>query len=475
MALSRARLLLEPVDAELAHTAAPGISELPLPAVSIIGLGYVGVVSVGCLASRGFRVVGADIDIAKVSAIAAGRSPITEHGLEKLLATGVRRGLVKSTHDIAKAVAGTDVTILAVGTPTASDGGCDLSYVRAACRSIGAALAAKSGYHCVILRCSVPPGTTLGVAVPEITAASGKRLGADFGVCFSPEFLREGSAVADFDDPAKIVIAASDSRAEAAALRVIAAPGQRVLTASIPAAETLKYVDNVWHATKVVFANEVGRLCKSLDIDSHEVMGLFVEDTKLNLSPYYLRPGFAFGGSCLPKEVRAAVHIAGERNVDLPLMASLLRSNAVQVDEASRLLENFRGRRLGMLGLTFKPGTDDLRESPMLDVLARLIEGGEIVHVFDPNVQSGPRLAGHCRALRAARPDLAVTLEALEKDCLVDSIDELMEQSDVVIVAHATDQFRTAVRGRRPDLHVIDIARLFADAPMDATYPGISW
>ena len=447
----------------------------PLPVISIIGLGYVGVVSVGCLAARGFTVIGADVDAVKVASIAAGQSPIVEHGLDGLLSSGVRDGRVSATTDVAEAVRNSDVTLLAVGTPTSANGGCDLTFVRAVCRAVGEALAQKSTFHCVILRCSVPPGTTLDVAVPEIEAASGKKLGAGFGICFSPEFLREGSAVADFADPSKVVLAASDARTEAMARPVLAAPGQRVLTTTVTAAETLKYADNVWHAAKVVFANEIGRFCKSLDVDSHEVMRLFVEDTKLNLSPYYLKPGFAFGGSCLPKEVRAAMHIGAANGISLPLIDSLLVSNDSQIGEAVKLVKATGGQTIGMLGLTFKSGTDDLRESPMLELMSRLLRHGLRVRVCDQNLYIDARLTAQVRAIRAAHADLAPALDALEIGGVLGTLPSVLAACDVLVVAHATEAFRDAVRRRRPGVHVVDLARLFKDVPTDATYHGISW
>ena len=465
--LARPRSELRP------HIAAQPVP--PLPTISIIGLGYVGVVSVGCLSARGFTVTGADLDLAKVTAVAEGRSPIVERGLEALLAEGVQHGRIRASVDVVAAVAASDVTLLSVGTPTSADGGCDLTFVRSASRSIGAALKSKPGYHCVILRCSVPPGTTLDVAVPEIEAASGKKLGTGFGICFSPEFLREGSAVADFADPPKVVIAASDKHTEAVARRVLSLPGQRVLTTTMAVAETLKYVDNVWHATKVVFANEVGRFCKSLDVDSHEVMRLFLEDTKLNLSPYYLKPGFAFGGSCLPKEVRAAMHIGARNGLSLPLIDSLLASNEHQIVEAHDLIKSLSRRNVGMLGLAFKPGTDDLRESPMVDLMARLVADGCSVRVADPSLALGPRLSAQVGYIRRSNPALAPALDALEGGHVLQSIATVMQTCDVVVVAHATEAFRQTVRTRRPGLHVIDLARLFPDVPDQATYHGLSW
>jgi GDP-mannose 6-dehydrogenase len=455
--------------------AAPQAAVANLPSISIIGLGYVGVVSVGCLSDRGFTVTGVDVMAQKVAAVKGGQSPIVETDLGRLLSEGVKAGRVRATQDLTAAILETDVTILAVGTPTAADGSCDLSYVRTASQAIGAAIARKDGYHLVILRCSVPPGTTAEVVVPAIEQASGKQVGLDFGVCFSPEFLREGQAVADFRDPSKIVIAGTDHRAEQMARSVLAFDDQDVLITSLLAAETVKYVDNVWHATKVVFANEVGRLCKSLSLDSHEVMRLFIKDTKLNLSSYYLKPGFAFGGSCLPKEVRAVSHMAEARGLSLPLIESLIRSNGDQIAEALRLLAPFQGRRIGLLGLTFKPATDDLRESPMLDLMAELLAAKETVRVFDPNLidSTSHRSAQIAHACRA-KPTLAGHAAAIET-ALQTGLGELMSWADVIVVAHATDAFRQAVQKRRPNVYVVDLARLFPQIPSDETYEGIAW
>jgi GDP-mannose 6-dehydrogenase len=453
----------------------PRATPTSTPTISVIGLGYVGVVSVGCLSDRGFTVTGVDITAQKVAAVRGGKSPIVEKDLGRLLADGVEAGRIHATQDLMAAVLNTDVTILAVGTPTAADGSCDLSYVREASRSIGMALAKKHSYHLVILRCSVPPGTTADVVVPTIEKVSGKRIGADFGVCFSPEFLREGQAVADFRDPSKIVIAGTDHRAEQLARSVLAFDDQDVLITSLLAAETVKYVDNVWHATKVVFANEVGRLCKSLQLDSHEVMRLFVKDTKLNLSSYYLKPGFAFGGSCLPKEVRAVSHMAEARGLSLPLIDSLIRSNGDQIAEALRLLAPFQGRKIGLLGLTFKPATDDLRESPMLDLLAELLVAQEAVRVFDPNLidATAHRTAQVLHACRA-KTTLATHASAIET-ALQANLTDVMSWADVIVVAHATDAFRQAVKMRRPHVYIVDLARLFPHIPLESTYEGIAW
>ena len=444
------------------------------PSISVVGLGYVGAVSMACLADLGFRMVGVDLSQQKVDSIRAGRAPIVEARLGELLEQGVRAGMIDATRNIVAAVLDTDVTFLSVGTPTAADGSCDLTYVRAASRGIGQAIAMKSSYHVVVLRCSVPPGTTMDVVAREIETASGKQLGPDFGICFNPEFLREGVAVADFFAPPKTVVGASDARAAATVTGIYSTIDKNVVFTSIAAAEMVKYADNVWHAAKVAFGNEIGRLCKALDIDSHDVMNIFVRDTKLNLSPYYLKPGFAFGGSCLPKEVRAVSHLAEQLGVELPLVASLMPSNRSHIDEAIAMLRPFVGRRIGFLGVTFKPATDDLRESPTLDVMAAMLDEGATIGAYDGNLHFGPMLQGQIDYVRHAVPRQARLMDRLEA-ISVASAEALVAQSDVVVVSHATEAFRKALAGRRAGVHVIDLARLYKDLPDDPTYHGIAW
>ncbi|MDX2307755.1 MAG: nucleotide sugar dehydrogenase [Hyphomicrobium sp.] len=465
-----------PVGAEAAapHMAPRSKTEVDKPAISVIGLGYVGAVSMACLSHLGFRMVGVDVSREKVDAIRTGRSPIVEERLGELLAEGVGSGHIDATQNLVAAVLDTDVTFLSVGTPTSKDGGCDFTFVRQASRAIGQALALKDTYHVVVLRCSVPPGTTMDVVVPEIEKASGKSLGPDFGVCFNPEFLREGVAVADFFSPPKTVVGASDKRAEACVTAIYATVDDKVIFTTIAAAEMVKYVDNVWHAAKVAFGNEVGRLCKAIGIDSHEVMNIFVKDTKLNLSPYYLKPGFAFGGSCLPKEVRAVSHIARELGVEVPLVDSLSISNARHIDQAVMLLEPFAGQRIGFLGVTFKPNTDDLRESPTLELMAQLLAKGETLSAYDANLDFGPLLQGQIDYVRHAVPSQARLMDELEA-LTVDSAAQLVDGSDVVVVSHATDEFRAAVSARNPRVAVLDLARLWRHVPADASYQGIAW
>jgi len=443
------------------------------PSISVVGLGYVGAVSTACLSSLGHRVVGVDIDMNKVDCIANGVSPIHEKDLGKLLYEGLTEGLVSATNDLTQAVIDTDVTFVSVGTPTAEDGGCDYSYIDAAARSIGEGLKLKNDFHVVVMRCSIPPGVTMGFMAPIIEEVSGLKAGVDFGVCFNPEFLREGVAVEDFYAPPKTVIGADDPKSTRILSRIYDAVDETPIITSVETAEMVKYVDNVWHATKVCFANEVGRLCKPLGVDSHAVMDVFVQDTKLNLSPYYLKPGFAFGGSCLPKEVRAVAHIAQNLAVDLPLINSLGKSNETQISEAIKMAKETGARKIGILGLAFKPGTDDLRESPILEVIAALNADGIEVTIHDTAITANTPLAGQLAYVRHGSPGL----QALAKDLPVmlrDDIQDVIAQSDALIVTHKNDVYQSAVQaaGNTP---VIDVVRLFDDLPQSENYAGIGW
>jgi GDP-mannose 6-dehydrogenase len=323
------------------------------------------------------------------------------------------------------------------------------------------------------MRCSIPPGTTMSVMVPQIEAASGLTAGRDFGVCFNPEFLREGVAVDDFHNPPKTVIGVTDEATADLMRRLYAPVDSDPVVTSVEVAETVKYVDNVWHATKVTFANEVGRLCKPLEVDSHEVMEIFVRDTKLNLSPYYLRPGFAYGGSCLPKEVRAVGHIARGLGVELPLIGALEGSNAAQIAEAVKLVEATGARRVAVLGLAFKPGTDDLRESPALEAMARLLERGVQIAAHDPAITADTRIEAQLAYVAHAAQGLGRLASGL-RGMLAASAAEAVAGADAVLVTQAHPAYRAlAAETGKP---VIDVARLWtARADQPAHVSGIGW
>ncbi|MEM7671587.1 MAG: nucleotide sugar dehydrogenase, partial [Pseudomonadota bacterium] len=425
-------------DFRMPAGAAPSAAARPVPKsrplsgrlpVSVIGLGYVGAVSTACLSDLGHHVIGVDVDYDKVKTIGAGYTPIHEAGLGALLAKGVAEDRIMTTVDTSSAVRNTDITFLSVGTPTSADGGCDYRFIKAAAQAIGGGIKVKSTWHTVVMRCSIPPGTTMNVMVPEIERVSGKKCGEDFGVCFNPEFLREGVAVDDFYNPPKTVIGASDDYSAHLMADLFRPVDDAPILTSIETAEMVKYVDNVWHAMKVTFGNEIGRLCKPLGVDSHAVMDIFVQDTKLNLSPYYLKPGFAFGGSCLPKEVRAVVHLAEDQGVDIPTIRSLTQSNTTHIEEATRMVEATGAKTVAVLGLAFKPGTDDLRESPILEVIAALMERGIKVVAHDPAVTPETNIKGQLGYVRHAASGLAKVAEGLG-EMLEASAGRAVEQAD---------------------------------------------
>src|SRR2546426_5021884 len=341
--------------------------------VSVFGLGYVGCVSGACLAELGHEVIGVDVNAAKVEMINRGQAPVIETGLQELVTKATRTGQFVATGDSDTAVAETDIALVCVGTPSNGNGSISLDVVRRVSEQIGKALARTRGYFVVAIRSTVLPGTVEGEVIPILERASQKLAGRDFGVCMVPEFLREGSSVNDFFNPPRTVIGELDCRSGDTALAVFKGIEASVVRTRLKIAEALKYADNAFHALKVTFANEIGNICKALECDSHEVMNIFCMDYKLNLSPYYLRPGFAFGGSCLPKDLRAISYKAKTLDVATPVLDAILESNKKQISRVVSKLLSYKGRSLGFLGLSFKHGTDDLRESPILEVIETMI------------------------------------------------------------------------------------------------------
>lgn len=451
-------------------------SENARPSIAIVGLGYVGAVSAACLARMGCLVIGVDVNPDKVSAIQSGRAPLLEAGLPSLVLEGIKSGRLSASADLATAVAASDITFISVGTPSLASGAADLSALKSVAHAIGEALARKGAdYHLVTVRSTVPATTTRNIILPILEASSGLRCGESFGLCFQPEFLREGVAIEDFFDPPKTVIGGIDARSMetlAAVYEQIEAP---LIRTSLEAAEMVKQVDNAWHALKIAFANEVGRLSQSLQADSHEIMSIFCRDTKLNISQTYLRPGFAFGGSCLPKDLRAICNIAQQNRIELPLMRSILASNDAQIGHALELVRKTRLRRIAWLGATFKPDTDDLRESPHLDLIGRVLSSPEIaeVRVFDPNVTAeGLRLArAHSHASSHAM-DLALRLLP---SLLMDDVEELLDWASIVIVAHGTLETAEALRRCTKPKVVLDLALLPQDLRAEPGYQGVCW
>ncbi|WP_305985386.1 nucleotide sugar dehydrogenase [Roseibium sp. MMSF_3544] len=442
-------------------------------AISVVGLGYVGAVSLACLSDLGHQVVGTDIDEHKVDSIAWGQSPIHEDRLSELLTKGVSEDLLHATTDLRRAVHETDVTFVSVGTPTSEDGGCDTSAIEAVARDIGEALAKKDGFHIIVLRCSVPPGTTLNIMKPILERHSNKVAGQDFGICFNPEFLREGTAIADFHAPPKTVIGVTDPRTAAVLADIYRPVDENPIVTTVEVAELVKYVDNVWHAAKVCFANEVGRLCKPMGIDSHAVMDIFVQDTKLNLSPYYLKPGFAFGGSCLPKEVRAVTHLAEKLGVATPMMDALTPSNERQIDLAVEMVRKTGARKVAVLGVAFKPGTDDLRESPTLEVISALRQEGIEVTAYDPAIQPGPHIEQQFEYMRYAAPHLKNVVDGLGT-FMKETPEEAVGDADTILITQKLPGLRSVLRSKKEEVTVVDLVRISAEVPT-SQYIGIGW
>jgi len=435
--------------------------------VSIFGLGYVGAVTAACLADRGFRVIGADVNPVKVRQLNNGISPIVEEGIGDLVKSVVRDGKLVASEDVPRAVLDSQVSLICVGTPSKSNGDLDLQYVIRVSEQIGAALQAKDDYHTIILRSTVLPGTTEGVVLPILEERSGRRAGEGFGLCFNPEFLREGSSIRDFQSPPFTLVGALTPR-DAAAVRQLYGwlPGE-FIECDIKTAEMLKYVNNGYHALKVAFANEVGRLCAALQVDSHRVMEIFCKDTKQNLSGYYLKPGYAFGGSCLPKDLRALLYKAKREDVPLELMQSVLASNQTQIELGVRMVEATGRKRIGLLGLSFKPGTDDLRESPLVQLAETLLGRGYTLKIFDPHV-SLARLIG------ANRTYIVQELPHIN-ELLCNSMEEVLASSDVLVIGSKDPRYREALR-LGADKPIIDLVRIVDDlSDLPPGYRGLGW
>lgn len=436
--------------------------------ISVFGLGYVGSVSAACFAHLGHSVIGVDVSPAKVEALGAGRSPIVEARVSELVAEAHHAGRLRSTTDAAVAVGESDISFVCVGTPSLRSGKLDLTYVERVVREIGAALKRKKSHHIIVLRSTVLPGTTESMVIPAVEQSSGLSAGPDFLVCYNPEFMREGSAVADFHQPPYTILGARDA-SHLAPLRELYKPiAGPVFETSIPVAEMVKYVSNAFHAVKVSFANEIGSLCKHLGVDTQAVTRIYTSDTKLNVSNAYLNPGFAFGGSCLPKDLRALAYRAKELDVELPLLTSVLPSNAVHVDRAVEAVLGTNKRKIAFLGLSFKAGTDDLRESPQVQVIKRLLGEGCRVRVWDRDVSLG-RLAGSNRQyIEEVIPHIGSLLSS--------ELEEVVASGEVVVIATKVEKDRLAACVN-PAQIVIDLVNLDpANRPrMANSYQGICW
>jgi GDP-mannose 6-dehydrogenase len=437
--------------------------------VSIFGLGYVGSVSAACFASMGHKVIGVDVSRAKVEMLDSGRTPIIEARMSELVAEANKDCRLLATTDATEAVLNSEVSFVCVGTPSLKNGKLDLSHIENVAKEIGVAIREKKTPHVLVLRSTVLPGTTEKVVLPILERESAKKCGQDFTVCYNPEFMREGSAVADFLNPPYTILGASDAN-HLAPLRELykSTPGVLYET-SIPVAEMVKYFSNCYHAVKVSFANEMGTMCKHLGVDSHAVTKIFTSDTKLNISAAYLSPGFAFGGSCLPKDLRAITYKAKELDLKLPLLESLMPSNAEHVDRAVDMVMSTGKKKIAQLGLSFKAGTDDLRESPQVQLIKRLMGEGLEVRVWDEDVSLG-RLAGANRQyIEQVIPHIGSVLSA--------DLEGVLRSAEVVILGNKSASKEQLTKFLRPEQIVIDLIHLDRTRRPEGaiTYEGICW
>ncbi|MDT7778654.1 MAG: GDP-mannose 6-dehydrogenase [Acidobacteriota bacterium] len=435
--------------------------------LSVFGLGYVGCVSAACFAKEGHEVTGVDVNSTKVEIINSGKSPIVEMGIGELIAEMVAAGRLRATTNSAEAVANSDMSLVCVGTPSRDNGSLDLTYVKRVCQEIGAALEAKASRHTVVIRSTMLPGTIEGVVTPALEVYSGKKAGRDFGVCINPEFLREGTSLKDFYAPPFTLVGADEEDTAGLMSRLYSKIDAPLYVTPVKAAEMVKYACNCFHALKVSFANEIGNVCKGLGIDSHEVMNVFCQDTKLNLSPYYLKPGFAFGGSCLPKDLRAINYKAKELDVEVPLLSAILPSNRRQIERAVEMVLRTGRKRVGVLGFSFKAGTDDLRESPMVTLIEALIGKGLKLAIYDRDVSLARLFGANKEYIEREIPHISQLMRA--------EIGEVLEASDVLIIGNKSEEFRQIEGRLRGDQLVIDLVRLFDGRKSDDTYQGICW
>jgi len=436
--------------------------------ISIFGLGYVGAVSLACLARDGHRVVGVDVDQAKLDLIAAGRTPVVEEGMVKLMADTVASGRVSVTSDTRRAVLETDVSLICVGTPSAPNGSQDQTAMLRLAHDLGAAMREKPVTHVFVFRSTLVPGTVEDVLRPIIEAESGKKDGVDFHVCFQPEFLREGTSIRDYDKPPFTVVGANAAE-PAAKLRELFGhlPGEFHVT-SIRAAEMAKYTCNNFHALKITFANETARLCDALGVDPFEVMDLVCKDRQLNISPAYLKPGFAFGGSCLPKDLRATIHLAKTHDVELPMQAAITASNRAHIDLAIAKVAATAKRRIGMIGLSFKTGTDDLRESPLVLLAEHFIGKGCTILVYDPEVHLSSLLGANRRYIEQHLPHIGSLIR--------NDIAEVIAGSDVLVVGLGDAGVVAALaQHTRPEQTIIDLINIADRTALRGEYVGLCW
>jgi GDP-mannose 6-dehydrogenase len=436
--------------------------------ICIFGMGYVGCVTGACFAEMGHTVLGVEPNSVKVDLINGGKSPIIETGLDALITKVVQNGSFQATGDWEQALKDSELALVCVGTPSRSNGSIDLRYVQRVCEQIGTALAKHAGRFTVVIRSTVMPGTMDNLVIPTLEKASGRKVGRDFGLCMHPEFLREGTSIHDFYHPPKTVIGQYDEESGKALAGLYKGISGPIIRTELKVAEMVKYADNCFHAVKITFANEIGNICKEAGVDSHAVMNIFCQDTKLNLSPYYLKPGFAFGGSCLPKDLRAITHEARTMDLELPLLNAVIESNNRQIGRVVNKLMGYKGRSLGFLGLSFKGGTDDLRSSPIVEVIESMLGKGFSIKIYDQHVSLARLMGANKEYIEKEIPHIS--------KLMCDSARELVEQSDVVVVSHQDEAFLRAFEFLKSGQVLLDLVRISDRKHWNGCeYYGICW
>ena len=436
--------------------------------LGVFGLGYVGCVSAACFAKAGWHVIGVDVNDAKVDMINRGTSPVVEAGVVDLVREVVADGRLRATTDPGKAVSAAAISLICVGTPSRPNGALDTTYVARVCEDIGRALRERHERHIVVVRSTVMPGTTATVVTPILERAAQRKVGDGLAVCVNPEFLREGTSLQDFYHPAFTLIGSDDRSVACEVAELYGTIDAPLHIIDTKAAEIVKYACNAFHGLKVAFANEIGTICRAMNIDGREVMRVFCEDRKLNVSPYYLKPGFAFGGSCLPKDLRALVHQARQLDVEAPVLAAVLQSNRQQIERAVDMVLRTGKRRVGLLGLSFKPGTDDLRESPLVTLAETLLGKGMQLAIYDPDV-SGARVMGANRAyIEREIPHIWSLMR--------ESVRDVVQHAETIVIGNKLDEYRQVETLRQDGQVVIDLVRMFDKRTgEDGGYQGICW
>ncbi len=435
--------------------------------ISVFGLGYVGAVSAACFANEGHDVVGVDVSKTKVDIINSGNSPIVEEGISECISSMVSEKRLRATTDVADAIENSDVSLVCVGTPSNDNGSLKLDYVERVSQQIGEAIAKKTRRHTVVMRSTMLPGTIENLVKPTLETCSGKKAGTDFDVCVNPEFLREGTSIKDFYAPPFTIIGADSEESGAILRRLYEKIDAPLYVTSVKVAEMVKYSCNCFHGLKVSFANEIGNICKELGIDSHEVMEVFSKDTKLNLSPYYLKSGFAFGGSCLPKDLRALQYKAKELDVKVPVLEAALASNLLQIERAIQMILKTGKKKVGVLGFAFKAGTDDLRESPVVSVIERLIGKGYDIKLYDREVSVAKLVGANKEYIEREIPHIS--------NLMADDIDEVLEHSEVILIGNPAKEFEEIETKLTKEQTIVDLVRIFGNRTSDANYQGICW